>query len=331
MVRDPYVVLGIPRTATPPDIKKAYRDLCKKWHPDMPSGDRAKFEEVQAAFDSIYKPSANTSSAKKKYPAGDPYGFRENLYKRAYWRTYDSYSNDAYDAYTYSHAQAHAAFAKAFLHVDHDLKITFEEMCLGCERFFEIPRRIQCKNCAQPCGYCQEKGCESCHGTGKLHSTTCPSCRGAGSYTKLYRITLTIKPGVKSGTVVELKNMGHEGNNGIVGNVLVTITVGSHPHFKRRDLDIHSTEIIDVFSALMGGMVQVRTIRGNVGILLSECITNGHIEKIPLAGIDMEKQGHGHHYVKFALKMPKKMTPRQRELIQKVMEPEPEAGISRHA
>ena len=294
--RDYYEVLGVDKNADDATLKKAFRQLAKKYHPDMNPGDKEaeqKFKEVQEAY-------AVLSDADKR-------------------RQYDQFGHAAFDGgaggaggFDFSGMDMGDIFGDIFgdffgggrrsaadngprkgANLRASVRITFEESISGCEKELEIVLKDECKTChgtgAKPgttpetCTKCGGKGkvmysqqslfgmvqnvqtCPDCGGTGKVIKEKCSDCRGTGYIASKKRIKVTIPAGIDNGQSVRIREKGEPGRNGGPrGDLLVEVVVSRHPIFQRQDMNIFSTAPISYAQAALGGEVRINTVDGDV-------------------------------------------------------------------
>ncbi len=295
--RDYYEVLGVDRNADEAAIKKAYRQLAKKYHPDMNPGD---------------------AEAEKKFKeASEAYAVLSDSEKR---RQYDQFGHSAFDGgmgggggFDFSGMDMGDIFGDIFgdlfgggarrrsasngpmkgANLRAAVRITFEEAAFGCEKEIEITLKDECTTChttgAKPgtspetCTKCGGKGkvvytrqsflgvvqsaetCPDCRGTGKIIKEKCPDCRGTGYIAKRRKIKVSIPAGIDNGQSVRIREKGEPGTNGGPrGDLLVEINVSRHPIFQRQDMNIYSTAPISFAQAALGGEVRISTIDGDI-------------------------------------------------------------------
>ncbi len=296
--RDYYEVLGVPKNASDADIKKAFRTLAKKYHPDMHPGDKEceeKFKEAQEAY-------AVLSDAEKR-------------------KQYDQFGHAAFDGtggagaggFDFSGMDMGDIFGDIFgdffggggsrrrandgpmkgANLRTSVRITFEEAVFGCEKEIEMVLKDECATChgtgAKPgtspetCGKCGGKGkvvfsqqsffgtvqnvqtCPECNGSGKVVKEKCPDCRGTGYIARKRKIQVTIPAGIDNGQSVRIREKGEPGiNGGPRGDLLVEVVVSRHPVFQRQDMNIYSTAPITFAQAALGGEIRINTVDGDV-------------------------------------------------------------------
>ncbi len=296
--RDYYEVLGVDRNADEATIKKAYRVLAKKYHPDANPGDKEaekKFKEASEAY-------AVLSDAEKR-------------------KQYDQFGHAAFDGsagggaggFDFSGMDMGDIFGDIFgdffgggsrsrranngpmkgANIRTSIRITFEEAVFGCEKEIELVLKDECKTChgsgAKPgtsketCPKCGGKGkvvysqqslfgmvqnvqsCPDCNGTGQIIKEKCPDCRGTGYIASKKKIQVSIPAGIDDGQSVRIREKGEPGvNGGPRGDLLVEVVVYRHPIFQRQDMNIYSTAPISFAQAALGGEVRINTVDGDV-------------------------------------------------------------------
>ena len=297
--RDYYEVLGVDRGADDATIKKAYRQLAKKYHPDANPGDKeaeAKFKEASEAY-------AVLSDSEKR-------------------RQYDQFGHAAFDGgaggagaggFDFSGMDFGDMFGDIFgdffgggsrrggasngpmkgANLRTSVRITFEEAVFGCEKEIDMVLKDECTTCggtgAKPgtspetCTKCGGKGkvvfsqqslfgmvqnvqtCPECNGSGKIIKDKCTSCRGTGYTSSRKKIKVSIPAGIDNGQSVRIREKGEPGvNGGPRGDLLVEVIVSSHPIFQRQDMNIYSTAPISFAQAVLGGETRISTVDGDV-------------------------------------------------------------------
>lgn len=349
--RDYYEVLGVAKGATDAEIKKAYRVLAKKYHPDTNPGDKeaeAKFKEASEAY-------AILSDADKR-------------------RQYDAYGHAAFEqgggagagGFDFNNMDMGDIFGDIFgdffgggrkrsanngpmqgANLRTSVRITFEEACFGTTKEIELTLKDECKTChgtgakagttPVTCGKCGGKGqvvytqqslfgmvrnvqtCPDCKGTGKIVKEKCPDCYGSGYTSSRKKIQVTIPAGIDDGQSIRIREKGEPGTNGGPrGDLLVEVNVSRHPIFQRQNFDIYSTAPISFAQAALGGDVKISTIDGD--ILYNVKAGTQTDTKVRLRGKGVptlrNKDVRGDHYVTLVVQVPTKLTNEQKELLE---------------
>jgi molecular chaperone DnaJ len=349
--RDYYEVLGVPRSASDDEIKKAYRKLAKKYHPDANPGNKeaeVKFKEASEAY-------AILSDADKR-------------------RQYDQFGHSAFEGgagaggFDFSNmGDMSDIFGDIFgdlfgggrsrrtsngpmkgPNVRAGVRITFLEAVTGVEKELELNLKEQCSHChgtgAKPgtspetCSKCGGKGqvvytqqslfgmvrnvqtCPDCKGTGKIIKEKCGDCYGSGYVAKKKKIQVSIPAGIDNGQSIRIRDMGEPGTNGGErGDLLVEVNVSRHPIFQRQDYDIYSTAPISFAHAALGGDVRISTVDGDVIYTVKPGTQTDTKVRLRGKGVPTlrNKAVRGDHYVTLVVQVPTKLTSEQKELLQK--------------
>lgn len=349
--RDYYEVLGVSKNASDDEIKKAYRQTAKKYHPDMNPGDKeaeAKFKEASEAY-------AILSDAEKR-------------------RQYDQFGHAAFEqggggaggGFDFSGMDMGDIFGDIFgnifgggsrrsnngpqkgANVRTGIRVSFEEAVFGTEKELELNLKEKCGTCggsgAKPgtstetCNKCGGKGqvvftqqslfgavrnvqtCPDCRGTGKIIKEKCQDCYGSGYVTKRKKIQVTVPAGIDNGQSIRLRGKGEPGiNGGEQGDLLVEVVISAHPIFQRDGYDIYSTAPMSFTQAALGGDVRISTVDGDILYTVKPGTPTD--TKIRLRGKGVpslrDRNSRGDHYVTLVVQVPTKLTAEQKELLQK--------------
>lgn len=295
--RDYYEVLGVDKNADDAAIKKAYRQLAKKYHPDMNPGDaeaEKKFKEASEAYAVLSDPEKKRQYDQFGHAAfdggmGGAGGF--DFSGMDMGDIFGDIFGDLFGGGSRRRSASNGPMKGANLRAA--VRITFEEAAFGCEKEIEITLKDECQTChttgAKPgtspetCTKCGGKGkvvytqqsflgmvqnvqtCPDCHGTGKIIKEKCPDCRGTGYIAKRKKIKVSIPAGIDNGQSVRIREKGEPGTNGGPrGDLLVEVNVSRHPIFQRQDMNIYSTAPISFAQAALGGEVRISTIDGDI-------------------------------------------------------------------
>ena len=354
--RDYYEVLGVDRNADDAALKKAYRALAKKYHPDMNPGDKEaekKFKEASEAY-------AVLSDAEKR-------------------RQYDQFGHAAveggaggagggFGGFDFSGADFGDIFGDIFgdlfgggrrggragngpmqgANIRKGVRITFEEAVFGCEKELEVVIKDPCTTCngtgAKPgtspetCQKCGGKGqvvytsqsffgtvqnvqtCPDCHGTGKIIKEKCSDCAGTGYVASKKTIQVSIPAGIDNGQSIRIRGKGEPGTNGGPrGDLLVEVTESRHPVFGRQDMHIFSTAPISFAQAALGGDVRIKTVDGDVLYNVKPGTKTDTKVRLKGKGVPSlrNKQVRGDHYVTLVIQTPEKLSAEAKEALRK--------------
>ena len=271
--RDYYEVLGVDKNADEAAIKKAYRVLAKKYHPDMNPGDaeaEKKFKEASEAYAVLSDPEKKRQYDQFGHAAfeGGAGGFSGFDFSGAdFGDIFGDIFGDLFGGGR-SRSQSNGPMKGANLRAS--VRITFEEAVFGCKKEIDLTVKETCKTCngsgakpgtsAQTCSTCGGKGqvvtikqnffgtvrnvqtCPDCQGTGKVIKDKCADCQGTGYIPMKKRYSVDIPAGIDNGQSTRMPGLGEPGiNGGPRGDVLIEVIVGRHPIFQRQDFDIYST------------------------------------------------------------------------------------------
>ena len=353
--RDYYEVLGVSKDADDAAIKKAYRALAKKYHPDMNPGDQEaekKFKEASEAY-------AVLSDADKR-------------------RQYDQFGHAAFEGgaggaggfggFDFSGADFSDIFGDIFgdlfggsrrggragngpmkgANIRKSIRITFEEAVFGCEKELDLILKDPCEDChgtgAKPgtspetCPKCGGRGqvvytsqsffgtvqnvqtCPTCGGSGKVIKEKCPKCAGTGYTSSKKRIKVSIPAGIDNGQSVRIRDKGEPGiNGGPRGDLLVEVNVSHHPLFQRQDVHIFSTVPISFAVATLGGDVRIKTVDGDVLYTVKPGTKTDTKVRLKGKGVPSlrNSQVRGDHYVTLVIQTPERLSAEAKEALRR--------------
>lgn len=351
--RDYYEVLGVSKTADDAEIKKAYRTLAKKYHPDANPGDaeaEKKFKEASEAY-------AILSDAEKR-KTYDQFGHAafEQGGAGGYGGGFDFGSMDFTDMFGdifgdlfgggRSRRANNGPMKGANVRVG--VRISFEEAVFGCEKEIEVNLKEECKTCgatgAKPgtskekCTKCDGKGqviftsqslfgmvrnvqtCPDCQGSGQIIKEKCSDCHGTGYISRRKKLSVTIPAGIDAGQSVRMREQGEPGvNGGPRGDLLVEVSVSSHPIFQRQDMMIFSTAPISFATAALGGDILIDTVDGKVIYEVKPGTQTDTKVRLKGKGVPSlrNKDVRGDHYVTLVVQTPEKLSSEAKDLIKK--------------
>ncbi len=347
--RDYYEVLGVSKTATEDEIKKAYRQVAKKYHPDMNPGDKeaeAKFKEASEAYAIL-----SDTEKRRQYDQFGHAAFEQGGGGAGGFEFTGDMSDifgDLFgDFFGGGRRRANTGPMKG-ANTRAGIRITFEEAVFGTEKELELNLKEECATChgsgakpgssSETCSKCGGQGqvvftqqslfgmtrsvqtCPDCRGTGKIIREKCLDCHGAGYLTKRKKIQVTIPAGIDNGQSIRIRGKGEPGERGGEwGDLLVEVSVSRHPIFQRQEYDIYSTAPMSFAQAALGGDVRISTVDGDV--LYSVAPGTQTDTKVRLRGKGVptlrNKQVRGDHYVTLVVQVPSKLTSEQKELLKK--------------
>lgn len=354
--RDYYEVLGVSKDADDAAIKKAYRALAKKYHPDMNPGDaeaEKKFKEASEAY-------AVLSDAEKRRQydqfghaafeggAGGAGGFGGFDFNGAdFGDIFGDIFGDLFGGGGRRGGRANNGPMKG-ANIRKSIRITFEEAVFGCKKELEVILKDPCTTCggtgAKPgtspetCPKCGGKGqvvytsqsffgtvqnvqtCPSCGGSGKVIKEKCTSCSGTGYTSSKKKIEVTIPAGIDNGQSVRIREKGEPGTNGGPrGDLLVEVNVSRHPIFQRQDMHIFSTVPISFAQAALGGDVKIQTVDGAVIYNVKPGTKTDTKVRLKGKGVPSLRNSavRGDHYVTLVIQTPEKLSAEAKEALRR--------------
>lgn len=340
--QDFYELLGVNRNASEAEIKKAYRKLAMKYHPDRNPGDAAaeeKFKEVQRAYDILSDSSKRAAYDQFGHAGVDPsmgggghggfggFGGFEDIFEHIFS------GGRAGGQQSRGHRGADLQF---------NVQLTLEEAAQGKQVEITVPRHGQCDTCngsgakagSKPvsCETCQGMGqvriqqgffsiqqtCPSCHGEGKIIKDPCASCHGQGRVRESKKLTVKIPAGVDNGDRVRLSGEGEAGiHGGGAGDLYVQISVKQHPIFERHDGDLHCEVPITFITAALGGTIEVPTLEGRVSLKIPAETQTGKVFRLRSKGIKpVRGYSQGDLLCKVVVETPVNLTKEQKDILE---------------
>ena len=340
--RDYYEVLGVDKNADDATIKKAYRQLAKKYHPDMNPGDKeaeVKFKEASEAYAVLSDPDKRRQYDQFGHAAfeggagGGAGGFGGFDFNGADMG--DIFGDIFGDLFGGSRGRRANNGPMQGANLRTQVRVTFEEAVFGCEKEIELTLKDECSSChgtgAKPgtspvtCPKCGGKGqvvytqqsmfgmvqnvrpCPDCNGTGKIIKEKCPDCYGTGYIASKKKISVSIPAGIDNGQSIRLRGKGEPGvNGGPRGDLLVEVIVARHPIFQRQDMNIYSTAPISFATAALGGTVRIKTVDGEVEYDVKAGTQTDTRVRLKGKGVPSlrNKSTRGDHYVTLVVQVP---------------------------
>lgn len=360
--RDYYEVLGVGKSASADEIKKAYRRLAVEHHPDR-GGSEEKFKEATEAYEVL-----RDADKRKRYDqfghagvggnggAGSYGGFNGfgGQGQEMHFDFGDMGLGDIFGSFFGGNAgqQQQQRRQRRGRDVETAAEITFEQAVFGTEVELALSLEDACEHCKgstvepgfsmKKCDQCEGTGqvvnvtrtifgniqqasvCPRCHGTGKIPEKLCSVCRGRGTQAKKQRVTLKIPAGIDDGATIRLREHGEAVANGPKGDLYVNVRVKPHKLFTREGDLILSKEHVDMADAALGTTIQVQTVDGPVTMKVPAGTQSGADFKLSGHGIPHLRGGtRGAHIVTILVDTPANLTRRQRQLLEQFKEPEP--------
>ncbi len=355
--RDYYEVLGIQKGASEEEIKKAYKKLARKYHPDMNPGDKEaeeKFKEVNEANEVLSDPEKKARYDQFGFAGVDP-NYGAGAGGGAYGGGFDFGDlGDIFGSFFgggFGGGQRRNPNApQRGESIRASVSISFTEAAFGCEKSVTIERSEQCPTCKgsgcapgttpEICPDCHGSGtvqtrrqtpmgvfasngpCRKCGGTGRLIHQPCPDCRGSGAVRKRKTIKVNIPAGIDHGQTISLRGQGNAGKNGgPAGDLLITVMVQPHEIFRRDGVDVFCEAPITFTQAVLGAELEIPTIDGKVKYSIPEGTQTGTVFRLKGKGIPvLNGRGRGDQYVTVVIETPRNLNKEQKEALRKFSE-----------
>ncbi len=351
-----YDILGVKKNASIDEIKKAYKELAKKYHPDVSkeAESEKKFKEINEAYSVLSDPEKkqnydNYGEAYKNFSGYKQQGFGhgtdfdfEDLFNN--FSGFSGFGfDDINDIFGSSRGQR-----REKKDLGSNIKITltlkFEEAAFGVNKEINYDRFVKCENCGgsgsegelKNCTVCNGRGveikqqrtpfgifqmqttCHKCKGRGKVAEKQCTKCAGIGLKEKAEKLSIKIPAGINSGNHLRLQGKGNEGKHGS-GDLFLVILVEKHEIFKRDDEDIYAEIPISFSEAALGATVEVPTLKGKADLKIPAGTQTGTIFKMKGKGIKkLESSEIGDEYIKVIIETPSKLSKKQKEILEQL-------------
>ncbi len=352
--RDYYEVLGISKGASEDEIKKAYKKMARKYHPDLnPDNKEAeeKFKEVNEAYEILSDPGKKARYDQYGHAGVDPNfgagaGFDGGFDFGDLGDIFGSFFGGGFGGGRRTNPNAPQRGESIRL----SLTISFEEAAFGCSKEVTVERMEQCGTCSgsgcaagttpEVCPECHGSGqvqvrrqtpmgvfatsapCGRCGGKGRIIHQPCPDCKGTGAVRKRRTIKASIPAGIDNGQTISIRGQGHTGKNGgPAGDLLITITVRPHELFRRDGTSVLCEAPITFAQAVLGAELEIPTIDGKVKYELPEGTQTGTTFRLKGKGIpSINGRGRGDQYVTVYIETPRSLNREQKDALKKFAE-----------
>ena len=347
--RDYYEVLGVAKGASEDEIKKAYRQMAKKYHPDLNPGDKeaeARFKEVNEAYEVL-----SDSQKKARYDqyghAGVDPNFGAGGYQGYGFVGMDIDLGDIFSSFFGGGGarRSNPNAPRRGSDVSASVVISFEEAARGCKKQVDVRLVDTCSDCRgsgaakgsapKPCPACNGTGqerrqqrtpfgviqtqsvCSRCRGKGKIIDKPCSTCSGTGQVRRPSSVGINIPAGIADGQVITIRGKGNAGTNGgPAGDLEIQVAVRPHPVFEREGYDVHCELPLTFAQMALGAEVQVPTLDGNVPYTVREGTQPGETFRLKGKGFPyINGRGRGDEVVRVTVEVPKNLTSEQKKLL----------------
>ncbi|NLU35674.1 MAG: molecular chaperone DnaJ [Clostridiales bacterium] len=350
--RDYYEILGLERGASEEDIKKAYRRLAKKYHPDLNPGDKEaeeRFKEINEAYQVLSNP--ETRAQYDQFGHAGPTGEGFGGFDFGGFGGFDDIFDMFFGGTGFGSRSRRARRGPARgADLEYNLEITFEEAAFGTKKEIELTRMETCPQCngtgaksssgVKTCPVCNGSGeishtqntafgrfvnvttCNRCHGEGTVIEEPCAKCHGSKKIRRARKISVTIPAGIDNNQVITLRGQGQTGENGgPPGDLHISITVKPHKLFKRKGYDLYCDVPISFTQAALGTELEIPTLNGKIKYTIPEGTQTGTTFRLRNQGIQhLRGSGRGDLYVKVNIEVPKRLNEKQKELLRQFEE-----------
>ena len=351
-----YDTLGVSKSVSQDDLRKAWLDLARKYHPDKTGGHKGseeKLKRVNEAYDTLKRPEKRRQYDEMlagTFQAGNPAGkgaqyarSPNNGFTRTEHSEYNVNYADFFGDLFGQKTQGYQRMPQPGRDIEAQASISLKEAAVGAKRTFRIPSMTACNNCAgtgaapgtslQQCPHCKGSGhifngqgslfimsqlCPLCRGKGNIIVTPCPACRGSGFTAENHTLSITIPAGVRTGTRLRLAGQGEPGEPGApAGDLYVVIDVEENALFQRERNDILCNVPITFTQAVLGGIIEVPTLQGKAQLTIPAGTQTGAILRMRSQGFQAFNGGHqGDQLVRVVVETPRNINSEQRAAIQ---------------
>jgi len=315
--KDYYQILGVNRKANDKEIKRAYRSLARKYHPDLNPGDKSseeKFKEINEAYEVLSDP-----DKRQKYDRfGDQWQYAEQFVRPGQggikWdfgqgarifesSEFGSIFGDLFGDLGTSFGAGQ--YTRRGQDLSYPVEVTLEEAYHGCQRTIQLQ---------------EDNPCTACGGTGRVGRRTCTMCNGSGNAANLKRLEVKIPPGVKDGSKIRIAGQGSAGyDGGTKGDLYLVVEVLPHQRFERKEDDLYIEIPVPLVTAMLGGEVQVPSLDGNVVLKIPAETQNGKVFRLRGKGMPrLNDSSYGNMFARVKVVLPTNLTEEEKQLFERL-------------
>lgn len=360
MSKDYYNTLGVNKGASKDEIKKAFYKLAQKHHPDKKGGNEAKFKEANEAYQTLSDDAKRSKydqfgSGYENFQGGNA-GYQQGGFNDFDFSGFQNNGadfdfgnlNDIFSDFFAGGMGGGRTQARRGRDISTEIQISFKDSIFGISRKILITKTSNCSACGgkgakqgikmETCKKCNGQGsireakrtilgtisstklCEVCLGTGEIPKELCEKCNGRGVLRQEEEISLEIPTGIRDGEMIRMSGMGEAISKGTPGDLYIKINVASHPIFKREGHDLVMNLNIKLSDALLGTEYGIETLDGNIKVKIPEGVSINEILRVKGKGVPNPKTKRGDLLIKLHIKLPSKLSRKERELIEKLKE-----------
>ncbi|MBI2499313.1 molecular chaperone DnaJ [Candidatus Woesearchaeota archaeon] len=345
--KDYYEVLGISKNASKDEIKKAYKELAKKYHPDVTKDNNTeeKFKEISEAYAVLSDDKKRVQYDHFGHEAFDQRFTQEDIFRDFDFDIFRNSDFGDFDNIFDVFFGRNRAKRKG-IDLRYDLELSFEEAAFGCKKKIEIPKHEICDECLgsgayknkfENCKSCKGTGqvrsvsrsffgmvtqiysCQDCNGKGKIIKEKCKICNGKGLIKKTKTLEVNIPAGINNGNQIRLENEGELSEDNNYGDLYIIPHILPHKSFTREDYDIYIEVPLKFSTAVLGGSLEVPTLNGKASLKTPPGTQSHTIFRLKGEGIKkLNGYGHGDEYVQVIIQVPKDLSKKQKELLKEL-------------
>lgn len=353
-MKDFYTILGVEKNASQDDIKRAFRKLASKYHPDKKTGDETRFKEIseayavlsdekkRAEYDTYGRSFSSNGGGGQGFGGFDFNGFAGNA------QGFEFDLNDIFGGFGDMFGGGGRSAGKGRGHdISIDIELSFQESVFGTTRTVVLKKNATCEECKgsgaasgssmHACTTCNGNGkiretrssilgsfttvrtCTTCNGKGQIPKEKCPVCKGAGIHRKEEEISIAVPAGIENGEMIRMTGRGEAIQNGVPGDLYVKIHVTPHKTITRDGFHLRADLNIKLTDALLGATYTVETLDGPLSLKIPEGIKNREVLRIQNKGVK-NGSGRGDFLVRIMIDIPQKLSRRARKLVEELKE-----------
>ena len=354
--KDPYKILGVDRSADPSEVKKAYRRLANKYHPDKNQGDstaESKFKEISEAYEILSDPQKKQMYDQFGSTSSQAGGFNPHDFAQSFNGAenladiFESFFGGGFGGSRSSQQTRKKSSSVKGEDIEYNLNISFEESVFGVNKKIKIRKVIACELCSgsgvepgyklKTCETCNGQGviqevkrslfgqvmstrvCTTCSGTGQVPEKKCNKCNGHKRHAKDVELTVKVPKGIYDGATMRIREAGNEGVQASSGDLFVHIRVEKHKNFTRDGDDIYSDLDVPYWMAILGGEISTETIHGPETLKIPAGIQHDYQISLSSKGAPrLNSEAIGKHVFVIKINIPKKISSKEKKLLKEI-------------